>query len=679
MATNYVQKLYASQTTLVSFKNPNRNYSSQSSFLMSNPNDEFLISFSKISPQYEKKQVLSCTVFIYGASTEDDYLGTGPRYLKENFEESTVTYNTRPSEDKPPCARAKFFLQPGWESFEIIPPDRLGISEVDSILAALKYGLVYEVSQYTPSNPDTEKGYIYGRRSSYIPYVEVILQDYIPHITSAYPSKGYVNPRNDLTFSWNFSKNGSMVPIAQASAKFRWRKSGETNYTEISISGSEQEITIPANTFPLEQIQWQVIVTTNDNVEGPSNKWYTLSTIDGESSAQAVSPNGVMVDGSEPVEFQWKHIIDTGSPQSKFDLEYSDDNGLTWELLKSEETTDTFTVIPADTLPAGNLLWRVRTYNSDGQPGEYSASASFVVRAAPSVPTISSVSAEARPVVRWQAVGQQAYEVDVLDAAGKQIYTTGETAGTDKEQKITEYLDAGTYTVRVRVWNIYGIASPWADASVTVPELDKAPPELSGWASSGVARLTRIAGDYLFYYLLRDGKPIAKLSAGQTEYLDYTVLGQHQYVLRGVTAQDQFKDSTAVRLNVRVPYAMLAPADDPGNWVELVYRRGGEPTRAENLTITGQAVFAAGRTLPFFESNGQRTKDWSFNYSFRTLEEYQALVDLVQQGKTVLYRGKDGSRCWVALTGIQTSADYLSRDYTLSAIEVDRIETIEYD
>lgn len=528
------------------------------------------------------------------------------------------------------------------------------------------------------------------------PYAIINFEDVIPYVSSPSPSNGFVNEKADNVFSWKFNYDNSNIwlpiyggwtkpvasPLKQSSAKFRWKPYGQTNYTEIVIQGDFQSITIPANTFSTEKIQWQVVVTSDDGVESAPSEWVTLTTIDSNANAKAVSPVDVMVDGNEPVEFKWKHIIDTGSTQSKFDLEYSADNGLTWELLKSEETADTFTTIPPNTLPAGNLLWRVRTYNSDSQPGEYSASASFVVRAAPTAPAISSVTPEARPVVRWQAVGQQAYEVVVLDDTGKEVYTTGETAGTDKEQKVTDYLNAGTYTVRVRVWNIYNIASCWSDASVTVPELDRAAPVLTGWASSGVARLTWGASgsdSYALYYLLRDGKPIVKLGAGQAEYLDYTALGQHEYVLRGVTAQDQFKDSAAVRLTVRVPYAMLAPADNPGNWVELIYRRDSEPVRGENLTMAGQAVFAAGRTLPFFETNGQYTKDWSFNYSFRTLEEYKELLELVQQGKTVLYRGKDGSRCWAALTGIQTTADYLSRDYTLTAVEVDRVETIDYD
>lgn len=522
------------------------------------------------------------------------------------------------------------------------------------------------------------------------PYATLLFEDVLPYVEKAFPTEGFIDEKKKNTFSWEFGYEnirndlpiyGYTYPvsekISQASAKFRWRPFGQSEYTEIQIEGNTQSVTIPAGTFSTEQIQWQVVVTSDDGIEGTPSEWFTLTTVDSACSAKAVSPENTVVDGSFPVEFKWEHIIDTGSDQSKYELEYSQDNGLKWIPLQSESTKNTFATIPANTLPAGSLLWKVRTYNSDGVAGSWSQPVQFVVRAAPLAPSISSITAQARPVVRWQATGQQAFEVQVL-SGDQMIYTTGPQAGTQKEKKIPVYLAPGSYTVRIQICNSYNLPSPWGTGSVQVPDKAISSPTMILTNSPGFVEIQGIGSNFQQFYLLRDGIPIARSEMGRFE--DYAVsAGFHQYQIRAITAEDEFADSAPEEIEVRLPFAMVAPVSDLTSWVPMIYRRNASPSWSENLQTVGQPIYAAGRRLPFFETAEFFSNSLSFVYSYRTREEYEKMKALLLGGQTVRYRGKDGASYWMAITGLQTNADYLSRDFTLSAQEVDYREEIEYE
>lgn len=671
MAT-YNHKLMAVQTAMTSSAEPGRNWHGQPSYFISfdrNYNQGYiLLSFDEIPTSFRKKELISGSVHIYVNSPNEEGQ-IWANNLKSPFDENTVTFNSHGTIGTTDPPDYLYGSQTTWASISIGSP--ITISQMIKNGAAVWPHRVFTTggTEYT----------LYSHLSSYVPYLEIFLQDYVIRIaeSNASPSKGFINEKRENTFSWNIKQpRFAFDEIGQSSAKFRWRPDGESNYTEIQVSGNTQSVTIPAGTFTTDKIQWQVVVTSDDGIEGTPSDWFTLTTVDSKSSAKAVSPDNVVVDGSFPVEFRWNHIIDTGSEQTKYELEYSSDNGLKWTPLKSESTSNTFATIPADTLPAGSLLWKVRTYNTDNVAGDWSEPAGFVVRAAPTAPSISSISAEPRPVVRWQAVGQQAYEISVY-SGDLLIYTTGETAGTEKERKIQEYLQPGVYTVRMRVWNSYNMASPWGSGSVTVPNSEITPPFAAVSVGSGYAEIVGNGSSFQKFYILRDGVPIAKMQDGI--YRDYAVVGTHTYVVRGVTANDLFADSEPQTATISLPYSMAASVSALSEWVPMIYRRNADPAMTESIQSMGQAVFVSGRALPIFEQAEYWNNTLSFVYSYRTAEEYNKMRDLLRKGETVRYRGRDGAAYWMVLTGLQTNVDYLSRDFTLSAQEVDYVEEIPYD
>lgn len=667
MAT-YSQRLNAVQSAMVSYTHQFQNWHGTETFSKSEPNLYCLFSFQQPPENMKKKQITGGEVYFYGISTST--YPAGIRCLFRSFNESEVNWNNAGiGMEITDYLSGPFEPSGSWENGHFF---RDSAALMESVINTIKYGI-----KIVPELTTT----IYTHLSAYVPYFLLMLQDASITVTkeNASPNSGFVDKLKDATFSWAFNVKNTLEPVGQASAKFRWREAGATAYTEIAVDGSNQSIVIPANTFTADNIEWQVVVTSDDDIEGTPSDWFALTTVDSISTAVTVSPRDVMIDGSEVNRFEWDHVIDTGSEQSAYDLEYSDDSGLSWKTLASGQTSDTFADIAANTLPAGKIMWRVRTYNTDSVAGEWSDPAYVTVRSAPAAPSITERGTNARPIIRWQSVGQQSYELQVWEGNAL-IYESGEAASTKKEHKVTEYLSNGSYTVMVRIKNTYGLSSAWTSAPLQISQTEIQPPAVTAvTVKSGVLLQFSEMEGFDKLYLLRDGVPIQKLSPSTDSWTDYSSLGVHAYTLRGVDVSDNFADSAPVEGTATVQYATLAPANKLDDMVELWYRRDSEPTMSETVEPSGTSSFYSGRELPVYDFYEFSNVPLTWTYSYRSKEELEGLKALVNRRQTVRYRDHMGYECWCVLTNLQINRDYISRDFTLSGIQVDHVERIEYD
>ena len=281
------------------------------------------------------------------------------------------------------------------------------------------------IGQYTQVN-------IQSSRTATPPYMEVVVDtDYLYLETT---STGFVDPSRDFTFEWRIAPTLHLYdPMTQqVSAQFRIRKKGEKSITAADITGDNSTYTILANTLDAENYEWQVYVLTDDG-RSATTEWKEFTTKDGTSSAEIISPNLVTVDGSAENKFEWKHIISTSSLPRGYEIQYREGDSDWQELVQNQNTTNEFYIAPPNTLPAGNIEWRVRTYNSNSIAGSWSNAASIIVRSAPPIPIITSISTSPRPVIKWQSEGQIQVEIKIGDQIKSLIYT-------DKEYKWDEFL-----------------------------------------------------------------------------------------------------------------------------------------------------------------------------------------------------------------------------------------------
>jgi hypothetical protein len=435
--------MYANQSAKIAISNPTTNYSSDASVTDGN----LLISFSGFPASEKFKAITRASVAIYANlayGTDGQSCAASADFLAESFAEKSVTYNTAPKTDALGSVRVSAYVT-GDGKYATGSVLGIGLEHLRSLLVyGLKVSPPYRIAFQTS-------------RGSNKPYISVEYSDEIVglSLSNLAPSSGSIVPANVTTFSWAEAATGVCYEsITRASAKFCWRKSASDTVKEIAVPGTATSITIPANTFSGDSIQWQLSVTANSGVTTTSD-WMTLSLTDVDSTAVAVAPDRAVLDGSSSNVFKWEHVISTGTAQTKAELQQSTD-GSTWTALATVTGAANTWTAPAGTFTSGTKYWRVRTYNSKGAAGAWSAATQFIVLAAPATPPVSIVSTEPRPEIRWQSDEQQAYQVEIDG-----VYASGTRFGTGKTWKAPFYLDDGSYTVRVRVQNEYGFWSPW--------------------------------------------------------------------------------------------------------------------------------------------------------------------------------------------------------------------------
>lgn len=445
-------------------------------------------------------------------------------------------------------------------------------------------------------------------RAANKPYIEITTSTAIAtgNLKNFVPASGYIDLSKDNIFGFDFEQKAdepSITPLAVKSFTLQLREHGQTETTNIDVNtwaGDAPNVTVPAGTISGESIDWRVIAKTNAN-QTLTSDWMTLSVEDVPPTAWPISPKDVVVDGSKDQTFIWGHASSTGTAQSKTDLQKSTD-GSTWQTLATVTGAARQWTCPAGTLTSSIKYWRVRTYNADGIPGEWSDAAQIVVIAAPTAPSVQIKSTGPRPSISWQTSEQEAYQVE-LD--GK--LSGGTHYGTDKTWKSPAYLADGSHTVRVRVQNQYGMWSNWGAAALPVTNTPGAAITLTVQASSVADLNWQTSGSYDFYLVYRNGKPIAKLT--QTQYTDELSSGSVIYQVRGCYADSSnYGLSSAVTVTITTGQYVTLYGIASGKKVTLKHcgLKNQPVQNAINRDI--QYIFMYGSTYPHAERSEFVTK-----------------------------------------------------------------------
>jgi len=278
------------------------------------------------------------------------------------------------------------------------------------------------------------------------------------------PTSGLYNAASSRDFTVALQASGVVyAPFTVASATLYWRSGESGEYTAVTMTpdGSQASATIPAGTFPSGVIQWYAEATDNTG-RTTQTETYTLTALNATVEATPLSPINTLESGSGPVTFRWSYGSLDGGAQGKAEIRYSTDGGASWTMLPEISGSATRAEIPAGTFPAGTITWQVRSYNEAGTEGPWSASVSFISFSAP---IVTGVLGDGKPflTISWQVDAQQAYEVEVDGKTYGPYY--GESV---RSFTLPEPLASGSYTVRVRAQNRYGLWSEWAEGNVDV-------------------------------------------------------------------------------------------------------------------------------------------------------------------------------------------------------------------
>ena len=515
-----------------------------------------------------------------------------------------------------------------------------------------------------------------GINSTNPPYLSDITLELCTVDISIIPSGGYVNPRVENVITWSESAKWPTISGKYPEAKehtFIWWTDNESNAQEISANSESLEVIIPANTFPKSSTVRCKIRYRCDT--DPTEYYYsdvvTYTTSDSIPTVKIVSPVNASIDGSIDNVFQWKYIINTSSSQKAFDLQISDNNGSTWtDVFNHAEQSETSAIVPADTLLAGTVLWRVRAYNTDDVASEWSTPASIVVRAAPQTPTFSKVSTTPRITVEWQSVGQQGYQIK---ADG---YDSGTIFGTGKVFTIPRYYENGkTVSIYLRVKNRFGRWSKWAETNVKIvnASLGEITASVSVKDNAAIISSSRIDGIDR-YYVLRDGKAIGKIT--DQVYRDYGACGTHEYRVMAVDDSGNYAVSKIVKATVLPEAAVIGIIGETVDWVHLLKRRRDEPEIQTQKSEDISYQFYSGRTLPVAYSSKFITREKQISYTV-----YKAEADKLEAmiGRIVIYKDYAGNKIFGILNDLKMSNKATRPDVSMGITEIDYSEGIAYE
>lgn len=683
----------ASGSTAVAVSHPNTNYSDLAQYKLFaepftgtkgdvNNGDNIYIKFPTPGDAYKFKRVTNVTLTIYAQPTEESETGYKQIWAYVNglaspLDVSTVTYVTRPS-----AYRQSISLHADgyWSTLnEIIQlsADYKPYSEERKaeLKSGIKNGFVFAF-RGAPSG--TSEAIFYGEKSTRKPFltceysndnVGIKADNFSPS------SKAFVNRLQKNTFTWDATDDTAttqvcFAEIKQTSAVFEWRVKNASTSNTISVSGATTACTVPANTFPSGTIEWRVKVTANSGTTTTS-AWQEITTTDVTPTAKPVSPSGIVIDATIANRFSWQHIISTGTPQSKADLQWSAD-GTTWNTLATVTGENQYYDVPANKFTSGTKYWRVRTYNTDGTASAWSDKAEFIAINAPSAPSIVIQSTGPRPRITWQTSEQEAYQLTLSSG-----YASGTVYGTEKAWRSPVYLADGSYTVRVRVQNKYGMWSEWSAAALPVSHTEGEAITLTATAGHEAALTWQTAGSYDFYLVERDGVAIARTV--QKQYIDHTSIGSVTYRVRGCYADsDNYGVSNSDTAEVLPETNMICDLET-GVWLEMRLSETQLRTNRTSFSAGVSTVHLAGLAYPVEERSEQRDRALSVACAWPHAQRAAALALEALVGRLVCLKDRYGNMAIGSLPSLESNCDEFMRRYSFTISHTNREEAITLD
>lgn len=686
----------ASGSTAVAKNHPNTNYSNLTQYkLFADPftgeagnvkqGDNIYIKFPVPGDAYKFKRVSKVTLSFYAQPTEDSGNGykqiwTYVNALKSQFDTSAITYATRPE----------------------VSQTYTGISEhADGKWTALneivQLNAVFDLAQYRSKKEEVKEGIengfvvafrgavsgtseavFYGEKSTRKPFLtcEYSNDNVGIKADNLSPSAGaFVNRAQKNTFTWDAEDDTDLTQVCfaevkQTSAVFEWRVKNASASNTISVSGATTSCTVPANTFPTGTIEWRVKVTANSGTTTTS-AWQEITTTDVIPTAKPVSPSGIVIDATIVNRFSWQHIISTGTPQSKANLQWSAD-GTTWNTLATVTGENQYYDVPANTFTSGTKYWRVRTYNTDGTASEWSDKAEFIAINAPSAPSIVIQSTGPRPRITWQTSEQEAYQLTLSSG-----YASGTVYGTEKAWRSPVYLADGSYTVRVRVQNKYGMWSEWSAAALPVSHTEGEAITLTATANHEAALTWQTAGSYDFYLVERDGVAIARTV--QKQYIDHTSIGSVTYRVRGCYDEsDNYGVSNSDTVEILPETNMICDLET-GVWLEMRLSETQLRTNRTSFSAGVSTVHLAGLAYPVEERSEQRDRALSVACAWPHAQRAAALALEALVGRLVCLKDRYGNMAIGSLPSLESNCDEFMRRYSFTISHTNREEAIALD
>ena len=658
-------RLQAMKSAYLPYLSPNSNDHIGSSATLSDDSDMLVVGFSAVDTSLKYRKISKVDLHIYGTTEviSDLYVGG----IAADFSEASVSRNSLQRIGDRLARIAPVYANSTSEAWRTGELWLLGYP--DGVRAALAHGVWIEVQGVDdimqPQRITTSR----GTNKPYLA-VQYIDEDATVTVEKMAPAAGYVPKSFGSLFSWAFLQDGiSAEKVEPTAVTFLWRSSAGATIHNIDC-GTKSSVLVPAGTFETDAIQWSVTATLNTGAT-ISSKWVDLSTKEEASTSMPISPVDIPIDGSVANRLKWKHIISTGTAQTKADLQFSAD-GTTWTSLATVTGSQEYYDLPAGSLASGTCYWRVRTYNTENLAGAWSSAAKIIVIAAPPTPIITISATSPRPTIIWASSGQQAYQVSIPD-----FFDSGTIWGLDTTWTAPFYFPDGDYTINVRVQNEYSLWSDWGVAALPIRNISGEAIVLRAAFSKSVELAWSTTGNYDFYIVERNGVPIVKTN--DSRYSDYTAIGSTAYRVRGCyAANSNYGLSNELQVSA-FPTTTSICNIETGEQLDLVYSTARTRTNGATQTSTISLIHVSGEAYPVAEKSAFIDFELNVSCAFRVEDRSSAVSLEAMVGKLVCVKTPSCDMAIGYLTSLQKTVDEFVAQYAFTIQHIAWTEMIDLD
>lgn len=393
-----------------------------------------------------------------------------------------------------------------------------------------------------------------------------------------------------------------------------------------------------------------------------------------------IDPVGAYKDLKKVIRFQWSYNSSVGGVQKKYQLQWSADQD-TWNTIE-ETTANTYCDVAEDTFPAGNIFWRIKTYNIYDESSDYSPIQVFYAVGAPDTPIITDVTAgTSRPAITWASFGQQFYRLQVLTGE-EVIYDTGDTPSiSDREHKVRAFLSDGAYNIRLRIRNEFGLYSDWSEINHAIVTTKPSAPTftLQRTAYGVELNISNISSYGLVYRADKDhyiciGKVIENGSFTDNSVKSMT---EYKYFIRSVSETETYRDSDVKFVLPSINYGLIAPVSNLENIFVMRYGLNNPPQKAYSLSVDGQAVYYSGRKHPVWEPSEHQSVGFSITFYLKSWSEVENLINICNLNEAVLYRDTQGRKIYGILNNLAVNNERKGYVVSCTINHVDYEEGLE--
>lgn len=623
-----------------------------------------LAGFPAVAASYDYKPILRAVVKAY-LSCDTDYTTSA---TKKVWVESVTS-----DWDEASVTSRKVAFAPG-SGFVSVPGGAAGVYQFSALSKeSARYALLHGCAIHSYSAPLWYLSVGTSRYSS-PPQLLITFDDsnVQPKLTTPSPASGVrLNKASAITFSTSLVQSSAFTlkNLTAVSGTFEYRLKGASSTTTAAatISSTTISYTAPANTFAAGEYEYRFTVTDNLG-QTASTAWSSFDTRDTVPTATADEPSGNLLDGGQPISFRWTHINESGSAQTKAELQKSAD-GSTWTTLATVTGAANEYAAPAGTFASGTWFWRVRTYNLDNAAGAWSDAASFVTVSAPSTPKVI-VQASPRPLITWQTNEQSAYQIQLDTAVDTTDYGSG------KSWRSPVYLDDGLHIVRVRVQNSYGVWSEWGSATFTVSHTASGAVVLTVDADHRAELSWSYAGSWTEFVVYRDGVAIAKTT--DYSYTDDYSVGAVRYQVRACASDGTYNYSLSNEVTVSVmPETVMLSALGSGKWLFLRLSAAQHRTNTIKASRTFSLTHLSGRKFPETELTEFCDRSISVSYATDDVAEKTALEALM--GSPVCLKTPGGKMVIGILDTLSETESMFYSSYTFAVSQMHYPEEVDLD